>query len=289
MDVREKQVNEEKSSSRLSDTPHARETILSRFRQLCAVDSRVEAAFVGGSLATGTADQFSDLDIYLITSDAVYDAFFTERKEFVHRLGDPVYLEDFDGFGFDMVLFILANGVWGELGLGKASHFLHIHGGPYRVLVDKTGILKDIHFPLYRPSAEAQRDRLKTAYGTFWRHILLFVKAMGRNRLLTASSYFDIARKQLLLVCRLSIDFQATKGMPVEELLPQALLEAYSKTFFPLNRTAMLNSVKKATQLFPQVAKPLARVWGIDYPEQLEIVVMNYVNELNGADPSSNC
>ena len=82
------------------------EKAVARFAALCRADSRIAAAFVGGSLATGTADKYSDIDLYLIVADEAYASFFAERKAFMRQLGEPVFLEDFDGFGFDMILFI---------------------------------------------------------------------------------------------------------------------------------------------------------------------------------------
>jgi hypothetical protein len=42
--------------------------------------------------SAGTADAYADLDLYVMTSDEVYDAFFTERQAFMHRLGEPLFL-----------------------------------------------------------------------------------------------------------------------------------------------------------------------------------------------------
>jgi hypothetical protein len=118
------------------------------------------AAFVGGSLATGTADEYSDIDVYLIVADEAYASFLAERVAFMRQLGEPVFLEHFDGFGFDMVLFIFEDGIKGELALAKASSFVHIHEGPYRVLVDKTGLLKGVTFPTEQVPVEEQRQNL---------------------------------------------------------------------------------------------------------------------------------
>jgi hypothetical protein len=63
-----------------------------------------------------------------------------------------VLAEDFDGFGFDMVLFLLADGVEGEMAFGRRSGFSHIHGGPYRVLMDQDGLLEGMTFPPSGPS-----------------------------------------------------------------------------------------------------------------------------------------
>ena len=37
----------------------------------CQQDDRIVAAFLGGSYVTGTADDYSDLDLYLLTTDIV--------------------------------------------------------------------------------------------------------------------------------------------------------------------------------------------------------------------------
>jgi hypothetical protein len=110
---------------------------------------RVVAAFLGGSHVAGTDDEYSDLDLYLVVGDEDYDAFFAERRAFLGHIGEPVFLEDFSGFGFDMVVFIFSGGVEGELALGRASGFDHIHGGSFEVLVDKEGILEGHVFPLH--------------------------------------------------------------------------------------------------------------------------------------------
>ena len=50
--------------------------VISRFIAACQADERVVAAFLGGSYATGRADTYSDLDLFLITTDAAYADFF---------------------------------------------------------------------------------------------------------------------------------------------------------------------------------------------------------------------
>ena len=95
-----------------------------RFVDACAGDPDITAAFLGGSHAAGMADSFSDLDLYVITTDEGYDRFFDRRRELLQRLGHPVFAEDFSGFGFDMLLFILSDGVDGELACGRARRIV---------------------------------------------------------------------------------------------------------------------------------------------------------------------
>ena len=97
-------------------------------------------------------------------------------------LGDPVFLEDYAGFGFDMVVFIFSNGVEGELALGRTSNFDHIHSGPFEVLVDKERHLEGKVFPSYEPAEEDQRETLRWLLNWFWRDLYEFSKAMARGR-----------------------------------------------------------------------------------------------------------
>ncbi len=258
--------------------------VLERFRALCQADPRVAAAFAGGSLATGTADEYSDLDLYLIVADEAYAEFFADRAHFLRQLGEPVFQEDFAGFGFDMILFILADGAKGELGLAQASHFRHIHGGPYRVLVDKPGLLAGVSFPLDRIAPEAQRRTLAGLLGSFWRHLDLLTGALGRGRLLTAMEYLGEMRRALVGVSRLAVDFADGGGHPpAEALLSEQALAALGATFAPFDRREIGRAAQEAVRLFTAVARPLAGAQGVPYPEALERVVRARFERLAGA------
>src|SRR5438552_11519282 len=90
--------------------PQNHQVVMNRFVAAGLADERVVAAFLGGSYARGTIDEYSDLDLYLITTDEAYDDVFTGREAFLRRLGEPVFLEDFHEYGFDMVTFIFGDG-----------------------------------------------------------------------------------------------------------------------------------------------------------------------------------
>jgi predicted nucleotidyltransferase len=124
---------------------------IERFRVACARHRLVAAAFLGGSYAAGRARADSDIDLYLITTPEDYPTFIGGRREFMESWGEPVRLEDvwnFEGLGFDMVIFTLADGVEGELALGTTANLMKLHGGPHQVLIDKVGVLDGVSFPL---------------------------------------------------------------------------------------------------------------------------------------------
>ncbi len=91
--------------------PHHHQMIMNRFVAAGQVDERVVAAFISGSYARGTTDIYSDLDFGLIITDEAYDDFFAEREAFIRLLGEPVFLEDYNGDGADFVFSIFATSI----------------------------------------------------------------------------------------------------------------------------------------------------------------------------------
>jgi len=66
--------------------------VLSRFVDACSADDRIVAACLRGSRARGEADEYSDLDLCVITRDEAFENVMAERAEFVRQLGEPVFM-----------------------------------------------------------------------------------------------------------------------------------------------------------------------------------------------------
>jgi hypothetical protein len=121
----------------------ARSATVENFRRISEEDRRIVAAFLGGSLASGLADQYSDIDMYYVIDPNEYESFHSSVRSLIDGLGPVAYFDEHNNFGFDLVLFMLTNGTKGELGLGTPDKLRVMHAGPFRILVDKKGILKD--------------------------------------------------------------------------------------------------------------------------------------------------
>ena len=169
-----------------------------RFRESCEADERVIAAFLGGSLAADRADDYSDLDLYVILNDATAcSGFVHSRRDFIATWGEPVFddvTENFFGLGFDMVHFVLSDGVSGELAVGHRLNFHNTHGGPYRVLFDAEGILDDVEFPLVSRSRRETSAEVRRSLSWFWLHVIALSKALGRGELWAAQSHLHQLR-----------------------------------------------------------------------------------------------
>ncbi|MDQ6669455.1 MAG: hypothetical protein M3069_01600 [Chloroflexota bacterium] len=167
-----------------------RANAVKRFQTSCERDQQIIAAFLGGSLATGMGDDVSDVDIYAVTREPEYSEFFARREAFMQSWARPVFLADtlnFEGLGFDMVHFVLADGVNGELALGHTGNFHRLHGGPHKVLVDKIGLLEGVTFPLYVPSESERRHQADHALTWFWLDFIQLGKHAQRNNQVAAA------------------------------------------------------------------------------------------------------
>lgn len=259
--------------------------IVDRFVAACREDERVVAAFLGGSYARGMADAHSDLDLYVVTADGVYADFFADRAAFVRRLGEPAFLEDFAEYGFDLLLFVLADGTEGELAFGREGAFRHIHGGPHVVLLDRAGLLAGVAFPEHRPSPSEQVERLRGLVVWFWHDLSHHViTPLARDRPWTAVGGLEDLRRTCVDLARLAADFTAAAGgyERVEGAVPPGRLAALAATFCPPERDALLGAARALVDIYRELAPPLAEAHGIAYPAALERVIRARLDALGG-------
>jgi hypothetical protein len=256
---------------------------LNRFVAACQADDRVVAAFIGGSYATGTADAYSDLDLSLITTDAAYEAFFAGREAFLQQLGTLVFLEN---FGLPkMVFFIFSDDSEGELWFGSASRLDHIHSGPYRVLLDKKGLLAGAVFPEREPTQAEQIETLRRQVVWFWHDLSHFTTAIGRGQLWWAHGQLGALRLYCINLARLRQKFLdgdvGGEGyFKLEQALPVAQLSPLEATYCPLERGAMLQAALAIVRFYQELTPLLTRIHGITYPAALERVMLDRLDKL---------
>jgi predicted nucleotidyltransferase len=257
--------------------------IIDRFVASCQADDRIVAAFLGGSYARGTADEYSDLDLYLITTDEAYEDFCAGRKSFMGLLGEPVFIENFEIP--NIVFYVLADGTEGELGFGRASAFTHIHSGPYQVLLDEKNILAEVVFTGVETDPAEQTEKLRQLVYWFWHELSHFITALGRDQLWWAYGQLDVLRHYCVKLARFQNNFldaeagdegyfKVEKAIPVEQLAP------LRTTFCPMEQGAMLQSTLVMVRYYQGLAMQLAQAHGITYPKTLEQVMVERLEKL---------
>lgn len=264
--------------------PH-HQLVLSRFLSACHSTPHILAATLYGSHARSAADAWSDLDIGVVIANEAYDAFAAGREAFVRQMGEPLFIEDFGNEG--ILFFILADGTEGELSYDRASDFTEPYG-PWRALVDKTGVLARAK-PRPQPDPAAGVETLRRQIIWFWHDLSHFITAIARGQLWWAAGQLEVLRRSCLILARLAHDITDADAAddPTFKLdkLPIAdSLSPLAETFVPLERETMLRAVMIIIDTFRAMAQSLAAAHGLTYPAELERLMLGRLVRISRVD-----
>jgi hypothetical protein len=119
----------------------ARAAILAALSAWAETDPRIEALWLQGSLATGHADPFSDIDAYLAVTDSAFDEVWGERETALGRLGRVLVWSPATVPGVTAVHALMDGGARLDLFFEKASAAPATPRPVAKALVDKTALV----------------------------------------------------------------------------------------------------------------------------------------------------
>jgi predicted nucleotidyltransferase len=249
--------------------PEDLQSFLDRFVEVCSNDSRVAAAFLGGSHARGEADAHSDVDLCMIASDHAFADLVANRADLVRRLGDPLFLED---FGLeDQIFFVLAEGTEGEIFFGSERRLGELEPGDYRSLYDPDGILDGVTFSEESVDPDYQEKVLREALTWFWHELSHFISAIGRDQLWWAAGQIEALRSHCVNLVR--IEHRVWAGEEPYEKLDRTVggvaVESLAPTFAPLERGALLEAAIRLVAFHRERGPAIAEANGTAYPFEL--------------------
>jgi predicted nucleotidyltransferase len=175
----------------------ARAATLAALTDVARADPRIEALWLQGSLATGKADAFSDIDAYLAVADAAFDALWGERAALLNRLGGALAWSVATTPGLTAVHALMTGGARLDLFFEKVSMAPETPRPIAKTLVDKTGLtarLKlDWQAPVPTVGRIVQTIIRMTRQGATWP-----LRVLGRNQWPTlAMMELDLINAQL--------------------------------------------------------------------------------------------
>lgn len=253
---------------------------VSRFVDACAVDDRIIGAFLCGSRARGEADEYSDLDLCVITTDESFEEVMAERDALIRHLGELPFIED---FGLDrIVFFILADGTECELLFGREGALEEIHVGPFETLVDKRGVLADAEFPFPQPDPHEQREQLRQVLNWFWHDLSHFIAALGRGDLWWAYGQLEALRRCCVNLVRIEhgVEAQEEAYEKLGKTVPVSELAALQMTFCAMERDAIFRAALEIVSFFREHAPRVAGAYGSQYPAELERLMSDRLGKL---------
>ena len=259
------------------------EPFVNRFVKACQEDDRITAALLVGSYVKGLADEYSDLDLYLVTTDEAYKDFIADHSAFIRQLGEPLFMENFD---LQEVLFLIfPDGSEVEISFGRESQLSQIFNEPYRVLLDKKNVTSGV-VPRERESnQEEQTEKLRRLIYWFWHELSHFTTALARKQLWWAEGQLGALRLYCINLVRLRNNFSdreiGDEGyFKIEKAIPVQQLSALEMTYCPMEAGAMLESAFVIVRFFRDLATGLASTYGITYPERLDQVIVERLEKL---------
>jgi len=254
-----------------------RSLFIQKFERIAREDPRILSAFLGGSLADGTEDDFSDIDIYYILDEQSYSDFPSQMRTRLSEMGPLVFLEQHNNFGFDLILFIFQNGVKGELGLGTTKNLKTLHAGPYKVLVDKKGLLDGFVFP-FQASLEGKdvQEYVEKQLRWYWYWYYVFLSAVARGRLWSAFTQLQQMREYAFKLIVLAHHPQKIPGQRFERTVPRLIRDELGNASLPqYTRSSMIASADAMTEILKREIEQLLLSSHASYPADLEATVLD--------------
>lgn len=260
--------------------------IMDRFIEACQTDPRVVAALHVGSYVKDLADEHSDLDFYLITTEAAFKDFIADHSTFIRALGETLFMENFDSP--ETVFLIFPDGSDVEISFGHQSKLSEILNEPYKVLLDKKNVTTNIVPRERQVDDKQQTEKLRRLIYWFWHELSHFIIALARAQLWWAHGQLGALRLYCINLVRLRNDFsdQEVGGegyFKIEKAIPIEQLSPLKDTYCPMEEAAMLESAEVIVRFFRELASGLATAHGITYPERLDTVMVAKLEKLREA------
>lgn len=271
--------------SRSREAPsRAHEQLIARFSDACSSDQRVVAAFVGGSIARGEADQYSDVDLCVVTTDEAADDVFADRAAIVAQLGTPLFLEEW-GDEAPEIFVILADGTDVEVFFVAESRIKEMQVGPILRLLDRIGLLTNLDLPMRAPLSEELAVELRQVLAWFWHDVSHLIKALGRGQLWWAAGEVEALRGYCLNLFRIEQGVEAGDEpyFKIDAETSTVSLDPVRSTFAPMEPEALGRAASELVAFFGARGRPLADAYGLEYPGELERVMSRRLEALVSA------
>jgi hypothetical protein len=256
------------------------DALLARFVEVCSSDRRIIGAFLEGSIVTGKADAYSDIDLCLIAEDEAYEAVLADRAAIIRKLGDPIFLESFGNEA--ITFFILPDGTEGELSFGRESGLDEVIHGPYRTLLDRKGILGGAEVASPEPDPTTQAEELRRILYWYWHDLSHFTAALGRGHLWWAAGQLEALRRYCINLARIEggVEAQDEPYEKLDQAISTTELSALRSTFPPMEHGPILQAGLDLLTFYRERAPRVAREHGLTYPSELERLMSARLEEL---------
>ena len=239
-------------------------------------DRRILALWLEGSLAKGTADRYSDIDIHLLITEEDKETFQHGLESWLSDVQALVLFKD--TFPGQMTTCITTAGL-------RVDVWLHA-GGTISLERPKVRVLSGEGHIQFKETCRNKEPKdvsiaLQQHFNEFWRVLSILPTVLGRDEYISGfmgSTFLVMSLTEVLIIGNGNQRDRGVKN--INAFIPQALREEV-ETALPaqsLNRESIAKANLRLTAIMQQHGPDIAEQHGVVYPLALEKAVLNYIS-----------
>lgn len=240
--------------------------MLSKCVSLLQVDPRIEGAYVVGSIADETEDEYSDIDLYVVVKEKHYAEVYGERFRFAKIIGDVLSTFEVEWPNCQMLGVIYRNYVEIDIcytKLGQAEVF----SDRYKVVLDKYGRVQKAlirkEYPTH-PKAELKRQTEFALY-----NILHAINMLHRGEYWSSIKQIETLRKRTVSLVELLLNKEiGEEYRKLESVFPPKAERKLRRSLCLYRKNDISKSIRISTQLFCEIGEDLAIKLGAKFPSE---------------------
>lgn len=248
---------------------------LAQIEPLLRADSRIRAAWLGGSFGRGNADHYADIDLHVLVAPAAIAEVRTALDAALAALRPLVLTRRL--FNNRMFNGLTADGLRLDLWLHDDAPVLDKR--KVRVLIDRGKSLRfDATSAL--PDAATRNARIAQQIAEFWRCIALLPAVIGRQELIVSQQGLTVEVNVLTDVIILGEEIERDSGVKrLNPFLPDDQRQAIEAALAldGLTPQSLVNAHLALARIMQRTGRAIAARHGIDYPTDVENAALTYV------------
>jgi len=263
----------------MGNTAEKQRGLLEKITSLVREDPRIRGLWAVGSLATGKADRYSDLDLYILVEEKNYGQVFGERSSFAEKIGKVLSTFEVEWPNCQLYGVILETCVEVDLCYCKPEQVEVF--GPYRILFDRKGDLADL---LTKHTVKFETDVKKqlTEHMNFAAYNILHAANMlGRGEYWSSIRQIEMLRKRIVsligLRTRTDVDEEYRR---LESLCGKEENTGFQKTLCNYYFGSIKEAIRAAVTLFEREAQELCIEQGLPFPAERFERLIEYLDEI---------
>ena len=240
-------------------------------------DGRILAIWLEGSLAKGTADRYSDIDIHLLVAEKDKEAFQQELKSWLSDVQPLVLFKD--TFPGQMITGITITGLRFDVWLHPGDT-ISLEQTNVSVLSAAEGCIQ-LEKTCRDTAPKDVSSVLNQHFNEFWRLLAILPTVLGREEHIAGFMGTTFVVMSLTEVLIIGNENQRDRGVKnINAFISQTLKEEIETalTMQSMNREGIAKVHLRLTAIMQQCGPDIAKQHGAIYPFPLEKAVLSYIS-----------